>query len=127
MPSSSRACAPDASFAISCAATLRGKVQIDTTLDVDLGQLVAFEFDILTQLLALPCKIGVLGVDCELTDTYSLAAIASHQRRVPPYQQRGCRRGWVRGRDAHDQARRRDNPFIGSEHGGGEPSNAVDR
>ena len=35
---------------------------IDATLDIDLGQLLAFELDILTELLALSGKIGMFRV-----------------------------------------------------------------
>jgi hypothetical protein len=49
------------------------KVLIDPTLDVDFGELMALEYSILAQLLALARKIR--RSDCELTDTYSPAAI----------------------------------------------------
>ena len=53
------------------------KVAIDTTLDVDFGKFFELERGIFAQLLALAgkYKFARSELDCELTDTYSPAAI----------------------------------------------------
>lgn len=62
IPSSSRAWAVKASFAISCFGNLPRKRLIDTALDVDFGKLLPFDLDVLAQLLAFARKIGLFRV-----------------------------------------------------------------
>ena len=62
---------------------------------------------------------------CELTDTYSPAAIDIAPATSPamPAIRRPCVR--VRGGDADDQARGGDDAVVGAEHGGAQPADAL--
>ena len=127
IPSSSRAWAVKASFAISCWATWRASAWSTPTLDVDLGKLIKLELGILAQLLAFAREIGLLGVGLR-ADGHILAGShrhsAGHQSRDPRNQDIVLRRG-CRG-DADDQARGRDNAIVGPQHRGSQPPDAAD-
>ena len=114
IPSSSRAWAVKASFAISCWATCRASVLFDTTLDVDFGQLIEFEFGVLAQLLALAREIRPFGVGLR-ADGHILAGGhrhgAGHQSRDTRDQDGVLRRG--RRGNANDQTCGRDDAIVG--------------
>ena len=75
MPSSSRAWAAKASFAMSCWATCRASPRFDATLDVDFGKLIELSLGAFLNSLRSRARSACSVSDCELTDTYSPAAI----------------------------------------------------
>ena len=127
MPSSSRACAPSASFAISCRrpgaqARARGHARRRSARVPRAPVRAGVASSALSRARS-ACSVSA----CELTETYSPAAIdmapgnqagnASHRM----YERRcRCRR------HADDQAGGRDNAVIGAEHGGAQPADARD-
>jgi hypothetical protein len=55
---------------------LSGEIKGDPALDIDFGKLFEFTLGIAAQFTPLSCEISAFSVsDCELTDTYSPAAI----------------------------------------------------
>ena len=102
--------------------------RVDTALDVDVGELLLLERSVLAQLLALACEVGLLGVGLR-TDGDILAGGHRHGAGHQPGDARDQHRVLGRGRRGHadDQARGRDDPVVGPEHGSTQPPDTADQ
>ena len=87
IPSSSRAWAAKASFAISCSSDLPRKRRVDPALDVNVGKLIELKVDVLAQLLAFAREIGLFGIRLR-TDGH---IFASRHRHGAGHQSRNAR------------------------------------
>jgi hypothetical protein len=102
--------------------TVRRQVPIQTALLVDVGELVLFGLRLCRQLVALPREIRLLGVGLR-ADRHVFAG--GHRQRAGDEtrdsgDQHVLPRG-IGGRDADDEARRRDDAIVGAEHRGTKP------
>ena len=107
---------------------LPGKLRRQPAFDIDAGQFVEFGLESSRSSPVSRAMSAFSVSDCELTETYSPAAIdmapatspAMPAIRMSPRAGRG-------GGDPDDQAGGRDDAVIGAEHGGAQPADPLDR
>ena len=127
IPSSSRAWAVRASFAMSCWATCRASGLIDASFDVDVGKLIEFKGRIVAQFFAFAREIGSFRIGLR-TDRHVFAGRHRHgagdQTRNPRDHDFMLRRG--SRRHTHNQACGGDNAVVGPEHRRSHPADTAD-
>ena len=100
---------------------------LDAALDIDLGQLLSLESDVLAQLRAFSGQVGLFGIGLR-ADRNILSGRHRHGAGNESSDAGDEDAAWfgVGGGHADDQARGRNDAIVGAEDGGSQPADARD-